>query len=103
MHGHSTHTTDPNRKKSILHLTGSDTASSQQEKEEIPSYPVTSQPMRDCHNAANEKSLYFKLSVSSNRLFTTAIKEWPSPLLLWTYMWVTIKSHALNCNSVILE
>ena len=29
---------------------------------------ATSQPMRDCYNSASEKSLYFKLPVSSNGL-----------------------------------
>lgn len=64
----------------------------------------TAQPMRDGHNAANEKSLYFKLPVSSNRLF---VDNGPSqvhqrgfpPLLLWTCVWLAIGPQVPNCNS----
>lgn len=49
---------------------GSDpTLPSQQEEGKIPPYPVTAPPMGDCYNSANEKSLYFQLSTSSNGLF----------------------------------
>lgn len=40
-----------------------------QEQEKNPPCPVTTQPTGDCHNSTNEKSLYFKLSVSSYGLF----------------------------------
>jgi len=42
---------------------------SQQEKERFSTPPATAPPMRDCHNSANEKPLYFELPVYSKGLF----------------------------------
>lgn len=48
---------------------GSDTALVPQLEEEDSSCPITSQPVGDCHNWANKKSLYLELTVSFNGLF----------------------------------
>lgn len=68
---HSTHTADPKKKRcNLTSLTGSDTTfPPQQEEEKNPACPVTAQPTGNCHNSANEKSLYFKGSIFSNKLF----------------------------------
>lgn len=51
-------------------LTGNDaTLLPHQEEDKILPYFLTAQPMGSCHYSANEKSLYFKLSVSSGGLF----------------------------------
>lgn len=48
--------------------TGSDvTLLTQQEEEK--DHSVIAQPMGDCHNSENEKSLYLEISVSSKGLF----------------------------------
>ena len=60
----------PTGREVVAPPTGSDkTFLPQQEEEKIPLVPVTAQPMGDCRNSANEKSLYFKLSASSNGHF----------------------------------
>ena len=69
-------------------------------------YLATAQPMRDCHNSANGKSLYFKFSVSSNGLFPY---NSPSQLPLLFYEIVSfllfsdlLQLHVPNCNSLLL-
>ena len=61
----------------------------QQEKESFPLPLATAQPVRDCHNWANEKPPYSELPVCSNRLFVcnnlqnfplSSIKQHCSPL-----------------------
>lgn len=56
---YSTYTTHPKRKKHIVHL-------QQEEEEKISPCPVTAQPMEDCQNSANKKSLHLEIPVSSN-------------------------------------
>lgn len=63
------------------------TLPSQQEEGKIPPYPVTAPPKRYCSTSANEKSLYFQLSISSHGLFiykpaSKSIKD--SPLLCFS-------------------
>ena len=60
--------------------------------------PITVQPMGDCHSSANEKSLYFQLSISSK-----SIKEHSSPLFPWINKWFAIRPHVLNCNSLLFR
>lgn len=50
------------QKENSYHLT------TQQEEERISHCQATAQPIRDCHNSASEKPVYFKLPVSSNGL-----------------------------------
>ena len=68
------HVTGPVRKRTVS--TGSDTILlPQQGEDKIPPGPGTAQPMGNCYNIANEKSLCFKLSVSSNRFFAHSISS----------------------------
>ena len=55
------------RKRCNLRLHGT-TLPPQQEEGRFSPHLATAQLMRDCHNSANEKPLYFKLAVSSNGL-----------------------------------
>lgn len=55
----------------VAFLTGNDTTLLLQQGEEtIPPYPITAQPVGDCHNSDKEITLYFELSVSSSGVFT---------------------------------
>ena len=59
------------RKRCTLHLQQDEAycVTTQQEEGRISPSPVTAQPTEVCHNSTNEKSLQFKLFVSSNGLF----------------------------------
>lgn len=62
------------------HLISYTTLLPQWEEEKLSPPPATAQPMRDYHNPANEKPLYFKFPVSSVAfLFTAALPVRPPP------------------------
>ena len=61
----------------------------QQEEERFSPCLVTAQPMRDDHNSANEKPLYFKLLVSSNGLFLYKILS-QLPLFLYKSVYLPL-------------
>lgn len=70
-----------------------------------PPHPATTHPMGDCHSSANEKSLYFKLSVSSNGLFLynspyQVYKEQSTPLF-FKLGWFAIRLPIPNFKSLL--
>ena len=71
----------------------------QQEEERFSPCLAAAQPMRDCHDSASEKPLYFELPVSSNGLFVynspsqlppLLYKRVNSPLRYLACMWFAI-------------
>ena len=75
----------------------------QLEEGKIPPGPVTAQPMGDGHSSANEKSLYFQLSVSSSGL-TLPLQQLlprPSKSILILYFPVFAGIHCMPPNAIL--
>lgn len=83
---HSTHTTGPSKKRCTLHLWQEVTLLHYLRRT---NRFLLAQPMGDCHNSANGKSLYFELPVSPTGVFLDSSpsqvhKRASSALFLWT-------------------
>lgn len=98
---HHTWQTPTGRRQYLESLIGNDvTLLPQQEEVEVSLHPVTTaQSMGDCHSTANEKSLFFELSVSPNGLF---IYNSPSQITIFSFFSLDLHlvSHLTACTGL---